>query len=524
MVETVIEIIKREVPGVEVTEASYGERGYHLSVNAAKDTIVPLVKWFEGHAFYIEDMCCVDYLEYLEIVYFFNTYASPSRVKVTIKVEADNPRAPTVSRIYQGAYWYEREIHEFFGVLFENHPNLTNLFLHDGVDFYPLRKNRIPVSQEDRALLNGIPFQEQEDTFFVNMGPQHPSTHGVLRVVLKMDGEYIQEAIPVLGYGHRMHEKMGENRPYLQFFPNTARMDYLGVITFNVVYAAAVEKFASIPVPPRAQYARVITAELNRITSHLLWIGAYLADVGALTPFLYAFDDREKILDILEGVTGSRLTYCAQRFGGLYNDIDEKFVAGTKAFLDRMWKRLKIYEDLITGNVIFVNRTREIGIIDKEMARKYGVSGPVLRSTGIPYDMRKVEPYAAYGDLSFDVPCGQAGDCFDRYMIHIWDMEVSLKIIDQALSRLPDGPFVAEKVPKKVKPPQGDIYHTAESPRGEVGVYIVSDGSDTPYRMHWRVPSFSNVMPFSDLAKGTLIADAVAILGALDLCIPEIDR
>jgi NADH-quinone oxidoreductase subunit D len=401
---------------------------------------------------------------------------------------------------------------------------MAYLFLHNGIDHYPMRKVRIPIPPEDQERLDSFRPGEEEDTFFINLGPQHPSTHGVLRVVLKMDGEYIEQAEPVLGYLHRMHEKMAENRSYQQFLPNTGRMDYLGAMSFNLGYVLAVERLCAIPVPDRAKFVRIIATELNRISSHLLWVGAYLADLGALTPFLFVFDDREQILDVLEGVAGSRLTYCYFRFGGLYNDVDDQFIAGTKAFVQRMWSRFKLYEKLVTGNVIFVNRTKGIGTITKEQARRYGVSGPVLRSAGIACDLRKQEPYSAYDDMEFNVPVGEHGDVLDTYKIRIAEMENSLRIIEQALAKLPGGPFMAEKVPKKLKPPRGDVFQVVETPRGELGIYIVSDESDRPCRMKWRVPSFSNLMIFPELARGTLLADAVAILGSLDLVIPEIDR
>jgi NADH-quinone oxidoreductase subunit D len=524
MVNTIREKIKAKIGDVEVTEVSYTEKGYHLSISAIKGNLLPVVHFFDEHLFYLEDICCVDYVEYLELVYFFNNYQSLCRMKVTLQIEPEHPQAPTISHIYDGAFWYEREIHEFFGVVFENHPNMAYLFLHDGIEFYPLRKKMVPVSDEDKRLLNSFKVEVEEDTFSVNMGPQHPSTHGVLRLVLKMDGEYIESAQPVLGYLHRMHEKMAENRGYLQFLPNPGRMDYLGAMAFNLGYVTTVEKLCGIPVPERAEFVRVIAVELNRISSHLLWIGAFLADLGAFTPFLYVFDDRENILDVLESITGSRLTYCYFRFGGLYNDIDESFIEMTKAFLKRMWGRFNIYENLITKNVIFINRTKNIGTIDLERARKYGISGPVVRSARQPYDIRKVEPYAAYKELDFDIPSGEQGDNFDRYMVRIREMEISLRIIEQAIDKMPEGPFRTEKVPKKLKPPKGDVYHTVETPRGELGVYIVSDESDTPYRMRWRVPSFSNLIIFPHLARGTLMADAVSILGSLDLVIPEIDR
>ncbi len=524
MVDRIQAELKAAFAGMEIGEANYRERGYHLFFEIASDRLLQAARFFDERKFYLAAVICVDYVEYLELVYFFNNHQSLCRVKVSLKLDPQKPIAPTISKIFDGAHWYEREIHEFYGVVFEGHPNMAYLFLHEGIDVYPLRKEKVAVSEEDRKLLNSFRPEEGEDTFFINLGPQHPSTHGVLRVVLKMDGEYIESAEPVLGYLHRMHEKMAENRSYMQFLPNTGRMDYLGPMSFNLGYVTAVERLCGIPVPERAEYVRVIATELNRLSSHLLWLGAYLADLGALTPFLFVFDDREQINDILEGITGSRLTYCYFRFGGLYNDVDDAFIAGTKAFIERMRSRFSLYEKLVTGNVIFVNRTRGIGVIEKKRTRKYGLSGPVLRGAGIPMDLRKVEPYAAYGKMDFDVPTGANGDALDIYNVRIREMENSLRIIEQSLAGLPEGPIMAEKVPKKLKPPKGDLYHTVETPRGELGIYIVSDESDKPYRMKWRVPSFSNLMIFPELARGNMLADAVAILGSLDLVIPEIDR
>ena len=525
MVERIKTELGEILKAAPIGEADYTVKGYHLFAEVAASDLQGVARFFDEKGFYLAVIACVDYKEYLELVYIFANHTSLCKVKISLKVDPVKPVAPTLSRIFDCATWYEREIREFYGVLFEGHPNLTYLFLHEGIDFYPLRKEQVPVSEEDKRALGAFKPESGEDTFSVNLGPQHPSTHGVLRVVLKMDGEYIEDAQPVLGYLHRMHEKMAENRGYVQFYANTGRMDYLGALAFNLGYVTAVERLCGITVPERANYIRVITTELNRLSSHLMWLGAYLADLGALTPFLYAFDDREEIHDILEPVTGSRLTYAYFRFGGLFNDVDDQFVTKTRAFVERLRSRFAMYEKLVTGNVIFLNRTRGVGVITKERARKFGVSGPVLRAAGIPMDLRKMEPCAAYGKTpDFDIPVGTRGDVLDSYMVRVKEMENALKIIEQALAGMGEGPVMAEKVPKKLKPPKGDIYHCVETPRGELGIYIVSDETDTPYRMKWRVPSFSNLMIFPELAKGCLLADVVAILGSLDLVIPEIDR
>ena len=362
------------------------------------------------------------------------------------------------------------------------------------------------------------------ETFVLNMGPQHPATHGVLRVKLTLDGEYIVEAEPVLGYIHRMHEKMGENRTYLQFMPNTGRLDYLSALSYNHGYVGVVERAAGISVPERAEYLRVITVELNRISSHLLWLGAFVLDLGGFTPLLYAFDDREVLLDLLESVTGARLTYCYFRFGGLYNDVDENFVPGAAAFVKRMRERLPMYKALVTDNIILRQRLEEVGPVSAEMCRKYGATGPVARGSGINYDVRKHEPYSVYPEFDFDVPVYHEGDSMARYRVRLDEIEQSLRIIEQGLAKLPDGPVMAEKVPKILKPPKGDYYHAVEAARGAFGVRLVSDGSNTPYRLKLRSPSFSNLSLFAEAAKGLLIADAIAMMGSLDLVIPEIDR
>jgi NADH-quinone oxidoreductase subunit D len=364
----------------------------------------------------------------------------------------------------------------------------------------------------------------EEKTYTLNLGPQHPSTHGVLRVLLEMDGEFITQAEPVIGYGHRGHEHMAENRNYQQFLPNMGRVDYLHALAYNHAYCMAVEKLMDITVPERAEYIRVITNELNRLTSHLLWFGAYLLDLGAFTPILYCFDDREHILDLLDGITGSRLTYCFYRFGGVPVDIDDEFVAGCRAFCQRLRSRWPDYHNLVTKNVIFINRVRDVGLITREQCLKYGVTGPNLRGSGVPYDIRKTEPYSAYPQFDFEIPIGEKGDIYDRYMVRLKEMEQSLRIIEQACDKLPEGPIMAEKVPKRIKPPAGEVYQAVETARGEFGIYIVSQGDVNPYRIKLRTPSFANLSIFPELSVDTLVADLVAILGSVDVVIPEIDR
>ena len=370
----------------------------------------------------------------------------------------------------------------------------------------------------------GLPARTSpQETFVLNLGPQHPAAHGVLRVKMTMDGEYVMRAEPIIGYIHRMHEKMGENRTWAQFLPNTGRIDYLSALHYNHAFVAAVERAAKIEVPRRAEFIRVITSELNRISSHLVWWSAFLIDLGGLTPLLYAFDDREKLLDLLEGVTGSRLTYCYFRFGGLYNDVDEAFLKGTRAFVRHMQPRLKLYRDLVTDNIILRKRLENIGPISAEMCRKYGATGPVIRGSGVAYDVRRAEPYSVYPELDFEIPTFPAGDSMARYLVHMAELEQSLRIIDQCLDKLPDGP-VQGKVPRVLRLPAGDYCFAVEAARGRFMVRVVSDGKDMPYRVKLRTPSFSNLSLFEEASRGMMLPDALALMGSLDLVIPDIDR
>jgi NADH-quinone oxidoreductase subunit D len=365
---------------------------------------------------------------------------------------------------------------------------------------------------------------DSKETFVLNLGPQHPATHGVLRVKLTMDGEYIRHAEPVLGYIHRMHEKMGENRTWAQFMPNTGRLDYLSALSYNHGYVLAVERAAAIEVPERAEYIRAITVEMNRISSHLVWFGAFVLDLGGFTPLLYAFDDREEILDLLQAVTGSRLTYCYFRFGGVYNDIDDDFITGTRAFIKRFRKRLPMYHNLVTKNIILIKRLKDIGFVSADMCRRYGATGPVLRGSGVAYDVRRAEPYSVYPELDFDIPTHPEGDSMARYMVRMDEMEQSMRIIEQACDKLPEGPVMAEKAPKLIKPAKGDYYAAVEAARGSFGVRVVSDGTNTPYRLKLRSPSYSNLSLFGEASCGMLLPDALALMGSLDLVIPCIDR
>ena len=368
------------------------------------------------------------------------------------------------------------------------------------------------------------PVGGDQDVYHLNMGPQHPSMHGVLRLVLELRGEQILEAEPVIGYAHRAHEKMAENRNYMMFLPNSSRIDYLSGMIYNLAYCELIEKMLAIEVPERALFIRVIASELNRISSHLLWFGTFLLDLGGITPFLYTFDDREEILTILDRVTGSRLTYSYGRFGGVTMDVDDTFVAQTRAFLVRLRERLPTYMALVSDNIIFQERTRGVGVISQEVCRDYGITGPMLRASGIPYDVRRAEPYGVYDRFDFDIPTRTEGDSYARFQVRVEEMEQSARIIEQALDGLPDGPIMPLKPKKKFKPPPGETYYTVEAARGAFGMYIVSDGTDTPFKHKLRTPSFANLAAMPDVLRDTMIADTITIVGSIDIVMPEIDR
>ncbi|MCB0833365.1 MAG: NADH-quinone oxidoreductase subunit D [Bacteroidetes bacterium] len=362
------------------------------------------------------------------------------------------------------------------------------------------------------------------EEFLLNVGPQHPSTHGVLRLVVSLDGEVITQCDPDLGYLHRTFEKISENRTYQQIVPFTDRMDYLGSMNANWGVAVAVEQLAGIEVPERAEYLRVIVAELNRIASHLMWMGAFGADVGAVTAFLFGFREREMVLDMFEEICGSRLTYGYIRVGGVAEDITPRFVKLAQEFLDLLPSKLNEYHDLLTGNPIFKQRTKGVGVITLDEAIRYGVTGPMLRSCGFPWDLRKDEPYSIYERFDFDIPVYYDGDCFDRYRVRMDEIGESAKIVRQALEGLPEGDFKVKKLARNIKPPVGDVYVRQEAPRGEYGVYMESDGTIKPNRVKYRTPSFSNLSILALMTVGWKIADLVAILGSVDIVLGDVDR
>ncbi|HVA94368.1 MAG TPA: NADH-quinone oxidoreductase subunit D [Candidatus Dormibacteraeota bacterium] len=361
------------------------------------------------------------------------------------------------------------------------------------------------------------------DEIVLNMGPQHPSTHGVLRVKLRLDGEKVIGSECVIGYLHRGVEKIAEHRTYQQFAPYVDRMDYVAAVSNGLGYCETVEKLLGVEAPLRARVIRVILTELQRIASHLFWLGTHALDIGALTPLFYCLREREEILKIFEKYCGARLTTHAFRIGGLQYEAYDEFEKEVERFCKSFDKRVDEYESLLTQNRIWMGRTKGIGVLTAKEAIDYGATGPVLRASGVPWDIRKAMPYAAYDLYKFEIPTGQNGDTYDRYLVRLEEMRQSRLICLQAIENIPAGRIMA-RVGKILRPPPGEVYHSIESPKGELGYYIVSDGTVQPYRVRIRPPSLINLGAFEKMIRGHLLADVVAIIGTLDIVLGEVDR
>ena len=386
------------------------------------------------------------------------------------------------------------------------------------------------------------------ETVLLNMGPQHPSTHGVLRLIVELDGEIVVNAIPDIGYLHTGIEKNMEAKTYLKALVMTDRLDYLNNMGNNLVYCLAVEKLMEVPVPPRAQVLRVLLAELQRINSHLVWLGTHSADIASQSVLFYCFREREKILAIYEMISGQRMMTSYIRPGGLWRDVPAGFEDAVRDFLDYLPRRLDEYEALLTNNPIWLDRTKDIGVVDAQTALEWALTGPTLRGSGVNYDLRKAQPYSGYEEYDFEVPLGANGDVYDRYLVRMQEFRQSLRIIDQALKKLPKGPVITDN--RKVAPPprselgrsmeavihhfklwtegfsapKGEVYVAVESPRGELGVLLAGNGGPKPHRVYWRTPSFVNLQPLNLMSAGQYVADVVGIIGSVDIVLGDVDR
>ena len=377
-----------------------------------------------------------------------------------------------------------------------------------------------PAAQTDNETVGGI----KTDQMFINLGPQHPSTHGVLRVGLTVEGEIIVKAVPDIGYLHRGTEKLAEVRGYHHCVVLTDRWDYVSAMPNNLVFCLAAEKLMGVKAPARADALRVLMCELNRIASHLLFFGTYGIDIGAYTPFLYAFREREMVLDLFEMLCGARLTYNYIRLGGVMVDAGPDWVAKLREFLAYFKPKLDEYDNLLTYNPIFMARTEGVGLIGADEAVNWGLSGPNLRGSGVNYDARKHDPYCGYENYEFDVPLGKTGSCWDRFFCRTQEMRQSFRIIEQVIAKLPEGPTMAPGVAKIPKPAPGEAYAHVEASRGDLGIHLVSDGGISPFRMHVRAPSFVNLAMLQEKLVGMKVSDVIALLGSIDIVLGEVDR
>ncbi|RJP54520.1 MAG: NADH-quinone oxidoreductase subunit D [Anaerolineaceae bacterium] len=513
----------------------------------------------------------------MEVVYHAFKTTGGSIFVFKVQMPRDDPVVSSLVPVWKGAELQEREAWDLLGIKFTNHPDLRRILMWEGFEGHPLRKDwkepfyeeelkpfksrwpdgkhtiaeaknpfrdnvQFPVGFDpekytfedpEQALYTSLRKYQSEDKdgiktdhILVNMGPQHPSTHGVFRAVVMLDGEDIVSLKPVMGYLHRNHEKIGERNTFLQNMPYTDRLDYFNSMSNNFGYALAVEKLMGIQVAERADYIRVIMAELTRIQNHLIWAGMMLNDLGAMyTPALYAFEERELILDIFEATAGSRMMCNYFRFGGVARDMTEDALRKTRELVhDRLPGKVDEMDRLLTDNEVLVSRLKGMGYLSAEDAINTSMTGPMLRASGVPYDIRRADPYSVYDRFEFDVVSRPEGDMYARYLVRIEEMRQSLKILEQALKQIPAGPILSGKPQYQVKIQPGEAYGRVEAPKGELGYYIVSNGKPNPYRYHVRAPSFINLTSLEMLCVGEKIADFVAILGAVDIVLGELDR
>ncbi len=584
--ETTVEKVRERFPK-EIVDAREFRDDWIITVKKGRITeILTFLRDDPSLRFnFLVDVTAVDYRDYTPtdaptrygVVYCLCSYQGTEhrgRVLVKALVEEFEASIPSAVPVWKGALWPEREAYDMFGIRFEGHPDLRRILMPVDFEDYPLRKDyplkgkgeRDVIAREDPGFVNiedvfQIKTAPKNDTakpadsldserMTLNLGPQHPATHGTLRLVLEMEGERIANCVPDIGYLHTGFEKLGENMNYNQYVVVTDRMNYLSPLANNVGYSMAVEKLLGIEVPERAEYIRVILCELSRIADHLVWLGTHALDIGAFTVFLYGFEQRERLYNIFEAVTGARLTTSYTRVGGVMHDVPTDFVKIVTDFTAQFPKAFEDIDTLLTRNRIWIDRTKGIGVVSAEDAIAWSFTGPCLRGSGVERDIRKAEPYSCYEDFDFDIPVGSRGDVYDRYLVRMEEMLQSIKIVDQAVRNLPEGSVKVDD-PKLILPekaetytkmeslihhfkiimdghgiqlPPGEIYSYTESPNGELGWFIVSDGSDRAWRLRVRPPCFMNYQAFPEMVKGHMLSDLVAILGSINVIAGELDR
>lgn len=580
LVETLLKKFPEAIQSVNVDTA---RSEVSVQVRAAK--IVEVARYLhdapEAAFDHITDICSADYpedRERFEVIYQLLSLPHGRRIRLKARITEENPTIASVTSVWRGAEFLEREVYDMMGIQFTGHPDLRRILMpEDYAEGYPLRKDfptegrgwrsqfdfiprldepPVEMSEGEISEAQKKPFMAEtgpsgsrrQEELLLNMGPQHPSTHGVLRVVLELDGERIVKATPDLGYLHRGVEKLAEGLAYMQVIPHTDRLDYVCAMANNYAYVRAVEKLLCITVPERAEYIRTIVAEMQRIIGHLFWLGTQALDIGAMTVFFWTFREREILLDMFEKLCGARLTLNYYRVGGVDSDFTPELVLRLKTFLETFPQKVGEYDSLIASNRIWLGRTKHVALISAEDAINFGLTGPTLRGSGVAYDIRKLEPYGVYHKVDWEVPVGKNGDTYDRYWVRMEEMRQSARIIAQCLDQMPPGPIMAD-VPQYIpppkqqvmrdmeslihhfiiftqgfKPPKAETYCATEAPKGELGFFIISDGSPRPYRLKIRSPSFIHMGAFDHMARGYLISDIITIFGTYDIVMGECDR
>jgi NADH-quinone oxidoreductase subunit C/D len=550
-----------------------------LTLWTSKDIIVSVIEYLKLNAFpFLYDLCGIDErdragkeqlpLASFSVVYHLFSFKQNNFIRLKVALVGEYPTIPSITTVFKNANWYEREVYDMFGIRFEGHPHLQRLLMPLTWEGHPLRKEHPARATEmgpfrlwdekqdiEQEALRFKPeewglqsYSEDSDFMFLNIGPQHPGTHGVLRIILQLDGEEIVDAIPEIGFHHRGAEKMGERQSWHTYIPYTDRVDYLGGVMNNLAYLLAVEELAGIKVPERVKVIRVMLCELFRINSHLVWFGTFAQDLGQLSPVFYMFTEREKIFDIIEAICGDRMHPNWFRIGGVAQDLPIGWDRLVREFVDNFPKQLKQYNNMVLRNSLIKARTKGIGIYTLEEAIEWGVTGPGLRACGFEWDFRKKRPYSGYEMFDFDIPIAQNGDCYDRSVVRVEEMRQSLRIIEQCMNNMPEGSYKADH-PLTTPPikkhtmqdietlithflnvswgpviPPGEAMSCIEATKGANSYYLVSDGNTSSYRTRIRTPSFAHMQMVPYISKGYTVADLLSILGSVDYVLADIDR